>query len=227
MKLRLTILATAVATLAVPAAASAATLTVKPKRACYGSGHVVNLLGTGFTRERTKGVRITRDGDPLGEKSSVNTDATGAFNATLDLGQPRGRRTSIYTATDTTDPMLTASTQITVTALSLQVGPLRGIAGNRINIRTVGFTSGETLWAHVRRGNRTRNLRIGRLKGPCHRLRARRRLIPRRPSLGTYSIQFDTFRKYQADRDQRRILTVTVTRDSPRRPGRAAAVSLD
>ena len=109
MTLRLTALAAVATALTVPATASAATLTVDPTLPCYGSGHSVNLLGTGFTPGQMGGVAVTRNGESIG---ALSTDATGAFNGSLRLGQRNGRRTSTYTATDMTNPTLTASTQV-------------------------------------------------------------------------------------------------------------------
>src|SRR5262245_19633483 len=95
MKLRLTALAAVATALTAPATASAATLEVSPALPCYGSGHTVNLLGASFTPNLTDGITITRDGEDIGR---LSTDATGAFNGSLRLGQRNGRRTRTYSA---------------------------------------------------------------------------------------------------------------------------------
>jgi hypothetical protein len=222
MKLRLTALAAAVTALTVPATASAATLAVAPQLPCYGSGHSVNLLGTGFTPNLMSGVSVTKDGEGIG---SLSTDATGAFNGSLRLGQRNGRRTSTYTATDTTNPTLTASTQITVSEADVTLRPKSGSPGRRVRIKAVGFTAsgGKRLWAHVTRNNRTRNLAVGKLKGACKGLTKKRRLLRRGAPVGVYVVQFDAFKKYKPRRPQSVGFTITVRRIV--RPAAAASAS--
>jgi hypothetical protein len=220
MKLSLIVLTTAIAAVALPAAASAAELKVDPPQDCYGSGETVSLLGSGFTPGRASGVSVTKDGEPLG---TLTTDAVGSFNGTLRIGQRNGRRTRTYTATDTSNPTLTASTQITVSEVDVRLRPRSGAPGRRLTIGAVGFTQGETLWAHVVRGRSVRHLRIGKLKGACHRLRARRRLLRRGTALGTYVVQFDAFRRYKPRRAQSVGFTITVRRAVP--PSAASATA--
>jgi hypothetical protein len=222
MKLRLTALAIVATGLTVPAAASAATLEVTPGQPCYGSGQSVNLLGTDFTPNLMSGVTITRDGENIG---SLSTDATGAFNGSLRLGQRNGRRTSTYTATDTSDPTLTALTQITVSEADVGLRPKSGAPGRRVRIKAVGFTAngGKRLWAHVTRNNRTRHLVVGKLSGACKSLTKKRRLLPRGAPVGVYIVQFDAFRRYQERRAQSVGFTITVRRGV--RPSAAASAA--
>jgi hypothetical protein len=209
MKFRTTVLATALAALAAPAAASAAELKVDPPKRCYGSGEQVSLRGSGFSPGLNEGISVTKDGDPLGK---LSTDATGTFNGTLTLGQRNGRRTSTYRATDTTNPTLSASEQITVSEVDVRLTPKTGAPGRRVRIGAVGFTSGDTLWAHVVRGDSVRNLRIGRLKRACHKLVTKRRLLRPRPPVGVYDVQFDTHRRYRPRRQMSVGFTITVRR---------------
>jgi hypothetical protein len=208
MKLRLTAVATVATALAVPASASAATLEIVPALSCYGSGHTVNLLGTGFSPSLASGIAVTKDGESIG---SLTTDATGAFNGSLRLGQRNGRRTSMYTATDTSNPTLTASDQITVSEADVGLRPKNGASGRRVRIKAVGFTAGgNRLWAHVTRNGKTRNRPVGRLKGACKGITKKRRLLPRNAKAGVYTVQFDAFRKYRARRAQSVSYTITV-----------------
>jgi hypothetical protein len=202
-------LATAVAALTLPAAASAAQLRVNPGKPCYGSGETVSLLGSGFTPNLPSGISVTKDGEAIG---TLSTDVGGAFNGTLRLGQRNGKRTSTYTATDTSNPTLTASTQIVVSEVDVRLRPKSGAPGRRITIGAVGFTEGKTLWAHVVRGNSVRNLKIGALKRACHKLRSKRRLLRRGAPLGVYTVQFDAFKKYRERRPQSVGFTITVRR---------------
>ena len=58
----------------------------------------------------------------------------------------------------------------------------------------------------------TRHLKIGRLKGACHVLRARKRLLSRNARLGVHRVQFDTFRRYRANRAVKWGYTIRVVR---------------
>ena len=195
------------AALALPSAASAAELTVSPQKRCYSSGESVNLLGSGFTPLGS--ATVTRDGSPLG---SLNTDGNGAFNGILTVAQNRGRQTKTYTATDGTDPSLTASAQITVSSVRVNLAPASGAPGRILRISAHGFTTGKTLWAHVNRGRSRRTIKLGRLRGACGNLRTRKRLLPRNAAVGVYTLQFDTFRRYNANQRVRDRYTITVSR---------------
>jgi hypothetical protein len=202
--------------LALPASASAAELKVSPQKRCYSAGESVNLLGSGFTPAiaPTPGdpdpdeVRIDRGAAALG---TLDTDAAGAFNGVLTLAQDSGRRTKTYTATDLVTPGLSASLQITVSAVRVKLSPETGPPGRVMKLRASGFTTGKTLWAHVRRGKSKRNFKLGRLKGACGGLVVRRRLLPRNAPLGVHTVQFDTFRKYKANRAVSDRYTITVS----------------
>jgi hypothetical protein len=198
--------AAGVVALAVPSAASAApSLTVSPQKSCYSSGEAVNLLGAGFTPLGT--ATVTRDGAALG---ALESDATGAFNGRLTLGQGSGRQTKTYAATDETDPTLTAAVQITVAAPRVGLKPANGPPGRVMTISARGFATGPTLWAHVTHKGKTRNLKIGRLKGACGGLAAHRRLLPRSAGLGVHKIQFDTSRRYNRGNPVRDRYEITV-----------------
>ena len=143
---------------------------------------------------------------------SLTTDSSGVFNGFLGVAQNSGKRTKTYTATDDTNPSLTASVQITVSAVRVTLSPAFGSPGRRLSIKANGFSTGKTLWAHVRRGKSKRTLKIGRLSGACGGLKTRRRLLPENASVGVYTIQFDTFRKYKRKQPVNDRYTITVTR---------------
>ncbi len=195
------------AALALPTSASAAELVVSPQKRCYSSGEAVNLLGTGFSPLGS--ATVTRDGALLG---ALNTDANGAFNGVLTVAQNSGKQTKTYTATDGTDPALTASRQIVVSSVRVGLKPASGAPGRMLTITARGFTTGKTLWAHVSRGRTTRNLKVGRLKDACGNLKTRKRLLPSNAALGVHTIQFDTFRRYNSRQAVRDRYTITVTR---------------
>jgi hypothetical protein len=199
--------AAGVIALAAPATASAASLGVSPQKRCYSSGESVNLLGTGFSPLGS--ASVFRDGTALG---ALQTDANGAFNGILTLAQTSGKRTKTYTARDDAVSTLTASAQITVSAVRVDLSPSNGAPGRRMSIKASGFTTGKTLWAHVTKGKSKRTLKVGSLSGACGRLKTRRRLLPRNAALGLHTIQFDTFKRYSPKQPVRYRYTVDVTR---------------
>src|SRR5215210_4049663 len=178
------------AALALPSAASAAELGVSPQKPCYSSGEAVNLLGTGFSPLGS--ASVTRDGKLLGP---LSTDGNGAFNGVLTLAQNRGRQTRTYTATDGSDPSITASRQIVVSSVFVGLKPASGAPGRILGINARGFTTGKTLWAHITRGKSKRTIKLGRLKGACGSLKTRKRLLPQNAAIGVHTLQFDTFRR--------------------------------
>ena len=216
-------LAIAAVTLALPPAAAAeATLGVDPVAPCYREQSIVHLPGDGFTP--SGGVVFTRDGTPLG---NVPADGGGQLFPRLTLpGLVSGQRRLTYVATDQTDTALRAQVSVLVTATDVTLKPAGGSPNRRLRISARGFFGGRTLYAHVvRRGKRpgrARNMRIGSIKGSCKKVTAHRRLFFRDTSPGHYRVQFDTFRRYKANRSVETDFTVTVYR----RAGTARASSL-
>jgi hypothetical protein len=87
---------------------------------------------------------------------------------------------------------------VRITALAVTIRPRSG-APNRVRrIGARGFIGGRTLYSHARRGRRYKvDVRIGRLRGPCAKLSARKRLLRRGTTAGTYRVQFDARRRYR------------------------------
>lgn len=197
MKLRTAVLPALVAlALVAPTAAPAATLSVdKP---CYGAGERVDFSGTGYTPDGS--VALSVSGQQLG-LTSVNP--VGELAASLGAPAIDGRqRTDTFTATDQADLSLTASVPVLLTSLNVKVIPKHGDPSNPKRIVARGFTSGTTLYAHVRRGKSRRNVRIGRLKGACKTLDVKRRLFSPDATAGVYKVQFDAKRRYSASTAQ-------------------------
>ncbi len=199
--------AVALATLAAPSVAHAASLTTKPAKSCYRSGETVHFLGDGFTASSS--ANLTRDSVFV---APIPTDAAGRFDAGLRLLQDRGQQDRTYMATDSTNPGLSASVPVTVTVVGVGLSPNGGPVSRRFRIHARGFTTGRTLWAHVVRKRSKRLLKIGPLTGACHTLTAHRRLLPKNARLGRQRIQFDTFRRYRANRPVERHFTIRVVR---------------
>jgi hypothetical protein len=198
--------AAAVLMLALPSAASAATLSVSPQKDCYSSGESVSLLGAGFSPFAT--ASVSRDGELL---RALPTNGSGAFNGVLTLGLDRGREERTYAATDDLNSTVTAAVPLLVSSVGVRVTPENGAPGRRMTIRAHGFTTGRTLWAHVVRGKSKRNLKLGRLKGACGKLKTRKRLLRRNVRFGVYTVQFDTFRRYRANRPVNDRYTIEIT----------------
>jgi hypothetical protein len=195
--------AIAAVALAAPSIASAASLQVDPVRKCYRSGQTVFLNAQGYTPNGF--VDFTRDGNLI---ERVQADASGAISATLRLRTLlSGRRRLTYVGTDVADPSINASVTLLTSSTFAKVRPLDGVAHLPKRIAARGFFGGSTLWAHVvrlRRGARPslqRTLKIGRIRGACRRVSARRSLFRRDVAPGRYQLQFDTFRRYRANRD--------------------------
>jgi hypothetical protein len=197
--------AVAVASLAAPAAAQAASLTTEPAKPCYRSAETISFLGSGFTPLGT--ANLTRDGVFV---SPIPTDATGQFNASLKLQQDQGTQIRTYTATDANNPSLSASVPVTVSAVGVGLSPRTGSVSRRFRIRARGFTTGDTLWAHIVHRRSKRLVKVGALTGACHNLRARMRLLTQNARVGRHRIQFDTFRKYKRDRAVKTTYTIRV-----------------
>ena len=199
--------AVTLASLAVPSAAHAASLTTDPAKPCYRTRESVSFVGSGFMPSST--ANLTRDGVFV---SPIPTDITGQFSAGLRLRQDTGTQIRTYTATDANNPALTASVPVTVTAVGVSLSPRTGGVSRRFRIRARGFTTGDTLWAHIVHPRSKRHVKVGTLKGACHNLRARMRLLPRDARFGRHRIQFDTFRRYSAERPVKTVFTIRVVR---------------
>jgi hypothetical protein len=203
MRAPLATVAIACVALAAPAAASAATLAVDPVKPCYREQEEVLLVAQGYTPNGF--VDFTREGRLV---RRLQANANGMIQGNLTLpGLIMGRRRLTYVGTDVADPAVKAEVTLLATATDVRVGPKDGPPDRRLTIDALGFFNGRILWAHVRRVGaragrpvRSRAVRIGRVKGPCARVQARRRLFRRSTAPGRYRVQFDTHRRYRADR---------------------------
>jgi hypothetical protein len=193
-------------TLVAAASAQAATLTVAGTKSCYRLGDALVVNGTGFTPNGP--VSFTLDNRDLG---TLAADAAGNITAPLQVGTLRGIRARTLIATDATNPANVAQAQFLGSALTVSVRPRNGVAGRLLRLKASGFTTGRRLYAHVLRKGYRRNVFIGRLKGPCRKLSARRRVLPSGLAAGVYTVQFDTKRKYAKKTKVRVRFSVTVS----------------
>jgi hypothetical protein len=203
MRPRTAAVAIAIVTLAAPAAASAATLTVEPDNPCYREQQTVFLTAEGYTPNGM--VDFTRDGELV---ERLQADPSGAISGNLTLpGLVSGQRQLTYVAQDVTDAARRAEVTLLTSATDVLVRPDHGAPNRLLTINGRGFFNGRAVWAHVIRTGRqagasarVRTIRIGRVKGACKKVTARKRLFGRSPAPGRYRVQFDTFRRYRPNR---------------------------
>lgn len=207
MKLRTAALPSlAAVALVAPAAAPGATLSVDKR--CYAPGEQVRLSGGGYTPNGP--VALSLEGRQLGIGGA---NSVGEFAAGVGAPPTRSKQRSYtYVATDQTDLSLTASAPVRVSSLGVRVTPRNGDPSKRKRIVARGFTSGKVLYAHVRRGKGGRNVKVGRLEGPCRTLTVKRRLFPSDAKPGVYRVSFDTRRRYRAKTIPQVSFVVTVFR---------------
>lgn len=222
MKPRLVAAPAALALLALTPAANAATLTVN--KPCFGANDNLVLTGTGFTPNAAVGFVVNTNGVTRTITDRLANPA-GVFqytSATPSIGTTR-RRTDTFLAVDRTNGANGAAAGVLLSRVRVTVSPGSGNPSRRRRIRATGFTTGRTLYAHIRRGGKTRrNVRIGRLKGACKSISVRRRLL-RGLRPGNYRVQFDVARRYKRTRRQRVLFNVTIFRTF--RFSRASAAS--
>jgi hypothetical protein len=189
------------------AAAPAQAATLVGDQACYQEGEPVKVVGTGFTPNG----RVDFSRDNLAA-SSLIADATGRVQGQIGAPSisPRRERRFSLVATDASNPANVGSITPLATVFDVTVAPLGGNPARRRRITVRGFTEGKTLYVHIRRRGRGRNVRLGRLKRPCGTKRVRKRLFRRGAKTGTYRVQFDTRRRYSSKAFPKATYRVTI-----------------
>jgi hypothetical protein len=209
-----------VAVAAAPATAMAHSVTLAPDRPCYGPRQEINLAGSGFTPDGD--VALSVEGQQVGIGVA---DYDGVFTASMSAPAiPLAQLTLRFTATDQSHLANRASAAVRLASLDVIVTPPTGDPTRVRRIRAHGFFGGEALYAHVRRGDRTRSVLLGALSGPCGSLDVRRRLFPRSVGKGKYTLRFDTNPVSTTRRG--RSVTYSVTIAGPKRGGRASAAGV-
>jgi hypothetical protein len=220
VRFRAALVSGAVLSLAAPAVARGASVSVLPQKPCYRSGEQLLFSGTGYSA--SAGVRVTSNGSQVG---SLPTNPQGGFSGVLTVGLHSGEQVKTYAATDRNNPALTASLPLRVSALDVDVSPHSGRPGRRLRLTARGFTSSNALYAHVVRGRFRRTVRVGDLKGPCHTKKARKRVFSRGTRAGSYIVQFDGKRRYRKKTKVKVRFRVFVFKRSRRSSASAAAFS--
>ncbi len=78
--------------------------------------------------------------------------------------------------------------------------PTRGAPNAVRRIRARGFTRDRTLYVHIRRGRFRRDIRLGRLRGPCGTTSVRKRLFRAGTPPGRYRVVFNGSRRSTSKR---------------------------
>jgi hypothetical protein len=204
LKLSVPLAALVAAALVAPSVAQSATLATD--KSCYGPGEPVLFSGVGFTANGQ--AALTTGGQQLG---LVDVNPVGEFELALQAPLIEAKqRTDNFTATDQANLALTASVGVKLTSVDVTAKPKNGKPGRRQRIKARGFTTGKTLWAHVRRGKSKRNLKVGKLKQPCGTLSLRKRLFSPNAKPGAYTVQFDAKRRYSSNTAPSVTFVVTV-----------------
>jgi hypothetical protein len=196
--------------LVAPAAANAATLDAN--RSCYNNAGLAELTGTGFAPD--KPISFTVNGRQL--RQTVTSDPAGTVVVRYDPARTRVERKLVIRATDSEGE--SARTTIFVS-------PVRRVTADpdsSPNVRTwravltlFGFGDGRAFVHYVNPdGVHKKTVRLGKLLGPCGRLKTdERRVMPfDNPQFGVWRLQFDTHRRYDADRARDRVIPVRVYR---------------
>ncbi len=199
--------AAALATLAVAAPAQAATLV--GDQACYQENEPVKVTGSGYTPNGV--VNFSRDNLAFG---TLTADPAG--NITGTGAAPRigstTQRSFLLEARDATNPALVGTINPIVTRFGVTVKPRGGNPARQRRIKARGFTEGRTLYVHVRRNGRGKNIKLGRLKRPCGVKSVKKRIFSRKAKPGIYTVQFDTRRRYSSKTFPKVTYRVTIFR---------------
>jgi hypothetical protein len=209
-RLRSLLIATALL-LAAPAIAQAATL--EAAKSCYPIGGDAVINGSGFAPDSP--ITFTVNGDPL--PANVNSDEAGDVRVTYrNLPRTTTERRLVIRATDAED---TSAKTIVYVTRELRVTANPDSSPNVRTWRAVfslwGFGSGRAYIHYLNpKGKLKKTVRLGRLIGPCGRLKSsKRRVMPfKDPAFGYWHLQFDTRRTYSKNTERKRVIPVRVYR---------------
>ncbi len=200
----------AVLVLAAPTAAGAATLDAG--KSCYFNNNVARLSGSGFAPDSR--ITFTVNGRSL--NATATTDSAGDFLVRYDPPRTETERELGLRATDSEDT--SARTTIFVTrrrAVTADPDRSSNVRTWRAVMRLYGFGRGRAFIHYLNpKGRHKKTVRLGRLRGPCGRLKTdKRRVMPfRDPQFGVWHLQFDTRRNYDKDTVNKRVIPVRVYR---------------
>jgi hypothetical protein len=190
------------------ATSQAASVGITPVKPCYITGEVDTLAGAGYTPGGI--VDIAVDGTSV---FTVDVDTAGNFFTPLQFGAMKAVKTHTLTATDTTDPALTAAVNFVGTIHQVTFKPQQGPAATKRKMRGYGFLNGPKAYMHVRGHGRRTNVFVGRPKGVCGTWGpTRKRMLPANAATGVYKVIFDAKKKFSKNTTPRVVYDLTVTR---------------
>jgi hypothetical protein len=183
--------------LAVAAAtADAATLALDPAKACYLKGESATLSGSGFTASGA--VNVSVDGEPQG---SLQADTAGNFAVQFNfVGELNAVKSHPITATDATNPAITATLPFVGTTQQVATKNRRGKPGQKTKLRGYGFVFGPKAYMHVRGHGIKSNKFLKRTKAPCGTFTVKKAFVPSSAPIGKYRVQFDHKKAYKKNR---------------------------
>jgi hypothetical protein len=177
---------------ATAATANAAALSLDPAKACYIKGESATLSGSGFTAGGA--VNVSVDGKSEG---SLQADTAGNFAVTFNfVGKMNAVKSHPITATDATNPAITATLPFVGTTYQVATPKNTGRAGRKYKLRGYGFLFGRKAFMHVRGHGISTDTFLARPKAPCGTFTVKKRISPPGAPFGTYRVQFDSKKKY-------------------------------
>jgi hypothetical protein len=196
--------------LALPAVSDAATLDAG--KSCYFNNNLARLSGSGFAPDSP--ITFTANGKRIAQSGSSNS--AGDFLVDYDPRHTNTERKVVIRATD--GEGTSASTTVYVTRkrrVTADPDSAPNVRTWEAVLRLFGFGRGRA-YIHYRnpKGNLKKTVRLGRLHGPCGRLKTeKRRVMPfDNPAFGVWRLQFDTHRRFDKDRARKRVIPVRVYR---------------
>jgi hypothetical protein len=209
-------------------AAAAQTPTIVPLQPCYVTAgpdatqrELIDINAQGFTKNGTATVAI--DGAVIQNNAAL--DPTGALQGSVPAPfQPSGQRLFTLSITDNANPALAVSTQSLVSTVDVKVTPKNARPARRVRFRGRGFTKGTAVYAHyLRKGKVRKTVLLATPATPCGTFDVRHRLLPvKRPQTGTWKVQIDQDRVWQATP----LVSVELTIDVTRSPGIGTGTSV-
>jgi hypothetical protein len=181
---------------ATAATADAATLALDPAKACYLKNETATLSGTGFTAGGS--VNIAVDGQGVG---ALTADTAGNFAVRFNfVGKLNAVKSHPITATDATNPAITASLSFVGTTQQVALRNRRGKPGKKSKMRGYGFLFGKKAFMHVRGHGIKSNKFLARPKAPCGTFTVKKAFVPSNAPIGVYRVQFDHKKAYKKNR---------------------------
>jgi len=177
------------------ATADAATVALDPVKPCYLAGEEVGLNGTGYTAGGS--VSFAVDGQTI---FSETADTAGNVTSGLHFGRMDAVKTHTLTATDGTNPALTASLNFVGTTQQVASKSSRGKPGKKTKLRGYGFIFGKKAFMHVRGHGIKSNKFLKRVTAPCGTFTVRKAFVPSSAPVGKYRVQFDHKKAYKKKR---------------------------